>query len=541
MTKQAQKNISRVLTWAVGTIFGMIAVALPVGYFLIQYQNTAGNLEAEVEDSAEVLSQVITENPDVWEYQQIRYIGYLSQRPSKGYSESRRIINKEGKVIADKSDALSNPLMVRSADLYDSGTVVGMLEISRSLRPLLLRSGVILLVVFPLSLGAFLLLRMVPLRAISIAEESLKASEARFRRLSQEFNTILDATSDSMLLVSRDLRIIWANKGSETLAGGERTDVTGKNCYEVMFERSRPCSNCYLMISFYTGKSESATLSTPRGRLLEARAFPIREEGGNMDKALVVLTDVTDKTALRSEALRASHLASLGELAAGVAHEVNNPINGIINYAQILLNRSAEGSKASDVAGRIIKEGERIAGIVGSLLSFARQKKDERSPISLRKTADEAIRLLEAQLKRDSINLAMTIPDDLPAITANPQQIQQVILNLISNARYALNLKYSEGHEYKNMSISAEALSMNGSDFVRMTFTDQGAGIPADILNKVADPFFSTKPSGLGTGLGLSISHGIIKDHGGRLMIESEEGIYTSVVVDLPVEVRDGK
>jgi len=104
-----------------------------------------------------------------------------------------------------------------------------------------------------------------------------------------------------------------------------------------------------------------------------------------------------------------------------------------------------------------------------------------------------------------------------------------------------LNLKYSGGHEYKNMSISAEALSMDGSDFVRMTFTDQGAGIPADILNKVADPFFSTKPSGLGTGLGLSISHGIIKHHGGRLMIESEEGIYTSVVVDLPVEVRDGK
>ena len=126
------------------------------------------------------------------------------------------------------------------------------------------------------------------------------------------------------------------------------------------------------------------------------------------------------------------------------------------------------------------------------------------------------------------------VPSDLPEIVANPQQIQQVFMNLISNARYALNQKYPGVHEDKILEIRGERTVADGGTRVRLTFRDTGTGIPAGLIEKVVDPFFSTKPSGQGTGLGLSICNGIIRDHGGTLRIKSVEGEFTSVTVDLP-------
>ncbi len=538
MTRQAA-YISRMLTWVVAIIFGMIVIVFPAGYFLISYENIAGNLEALAEDVALELSQVITENPDVWEYQQIRYAGYLSQRTWKGHEESRRILDREGKIVAEKSDRPNPPLIMRSAPLYDSGKVVGSLEIYRSMRPLIERTIVISAIVFPLCLGAFFLVYMLPLKAIKDSEKSLRASEAKFRKLSQEFTTTLNATSDAFFLVSRDLKVIWTNEGAlELLGQGNAPDLTGRYCYELMHQRSSPCPDCYLNSAFTSGNPGSFTYSLPGGKLLEARAFPIREEDGSIRNALAVMTDVTEKSTLQAEAMRAGHLASLGELAAGIAHEINNPINGVINYAQLLLNWSPEGSREKEIAGRIIKEGHRIARIVRGLLSFARERKKEKFAVSLREILDDTVMMTAAQLKSNGISMNIAIPETIAQIIADPQQIQQVFLNIISNARYALT--HSKKHEDKALSISCENIAADGTSYVRTTFYDRGPGIPADILEKVMNPFFSTKPSGQGTGLGLSISHNIVKDHGGRMMIESEEGVYTRVIIDLPAR-RDGE
>jgi PAS domain S-box-containing protein len=542
MNRQNSTNISKALTWAVGTIFVLIFIALPLGFFLLSYQSMAGNLEAEVEDIADELSVVIAENPNVWEYQQIRYMGYLALRPWRGHGEARRILTKEGKVVAEKSDPLSEPLIMRSAEVYDSGTVVGRLEISRSLRPLLNRTVVIALAVVPLSMAAFLLMHMIPLKAIKSSEKSLRASEEKFRRLSQEFQTILNASSDAMFLVSGDLKIIWGNKGASVLLKGtEGTDLTGRYCYELMHQRSVPCPDCYLIRSFSTGHRESYSYSSSEGRLLEARAFPIREEDGVIRNVLAVMIDITEKSLLEAEAMRAAHLASLGELAAGVAHEINNPINGVINYAQLLVNKSPAGSREHEMAERIIKEGDRVARIVKGLLSFARQNKDEKSAVRLREILDDTVMLTAAQLRNDGISLQIHVPDNLAEIIASPQPIQQVFLNIISNARYALNRKYPGVHKDKTLAISCENITREGSPFVRTTFYDRGTGIPSDVREKVLTPFFSTKPSGHGTGLGLSISHSIIKDHGGFIMIESEEGSYTRMIVDLPARGEVGE
>lgn len=245
--------------------------------------------------------------------------------------------------------------------------------------------------------------------------------------------------------------------------------------------------------------------------------------------------EITDRRAAEAETIRAGQLAALGELAAGVAHEINNPINGIINYAQMLLNKGIPDSKDQDLAARIIKESDRIAHIVRSLLSFARAGKEEKYPVNIHEIMSETLGLTETQLKKDGIKLEIDIPVNLPRIIAQPQQLEQVFLNIISNARYALNQKYPGEHKNKILEIRSGERMIGKSPYVRISFNDRGTGIPGALLDKVMNPFYSTKPSNIGTGLGLSISHSIIKNHGGKLTIDSVEGEFTKVIIELPV------
>lgn len=216
-----------------------------------------------------------------------------------------------------------------------------------------------------------------------------------------------------------------------------------------------------------------------------------------------------------------------------------NPINGIINYAQILADRSRDSIQETNIAKQIIEEGERIAGIVKSLLSFARDRKEEKNLVRVNDILSDSLALTRAQIQKDGIKLIVDVPYDLPEIIAHHQQIEQVFLNVINNARYALNQKYPEPNKDKNLRIYGEKVVVDQQEYVRIVFYDTGQGIPADIIDKVMNPFFTTKPAGKGTGLGLSISHGIISDHEGRIRVESVEGEFASIIIDLPVKVYD--
>jgi len=244
--------------------------------------------------------------------------------------------------------------------------------------------------------------------------------------------------------------------------------------------------------------------------------------------------EISDRIHAEAEAIRASQLASLGELAAGVAHEINNPINGIINYSQILFDKTVTGSREKDIAGRIIKEGDRISNIVTNLLSFARATDKKKGPVTISEILSETLSLTGAQLKKDGIKLIVDIPPDLPGIIAHRQQIEQVFLNIISNARYALNEKFPGTDNHKKLEITGKTFTIDNKLYIKIVFCDNGSGMSPNIKDKIVNPFFTTKPNGHGTGLGLSISHGIINDHGGRLIFDSVEGEFTKVVIDLP-------
>jgi signal transduction histidine kinase len=370
-------------------------------------------------------------------------------------------------------------------------------------------------------------------------EDSLRESESGFRRLSLQFHTLLDAIPDSITLVSSDLRVQWANR--DAAAAGQARDVAGQYCYSVRLGASAPCDDCPALRSFRSGKAENSQITKPDGSIWDLRTVPMRGEDGRTENVIEIATDITEKTALQAESMRAAHLASIGELAAGVAHEINNPINGIINYAQMMIDERAAANADREIPNRIMKEGDRVATIVRSLLSFAVERKEEKRPVRIQDILSDTLALSATQLRKEGILLKVNMPEELPAIVAHAQQIQQVFLNIINNARYALNRKYPGTGEDKILEILGEETAASGVRQVKITFHDRGTGIPSDKIGKVIDPFFTTKPRGVGTGLGLSISHGIISDHGGKLHIQSVEGQFTKVHILLPAaghEVR---
>lgn len=262
--------------------------------------------------------------------------------------------------------------------------------------------------------------------------------------------------------------------------------------------------------------------------------FPLFHEHGLVHGVCSISQNITELKELEAEAIRAAHLASIGELAASIAHEINNPINGIINYSQVILDRSGDDPLTADVSRRIIKEGGRIAHIVRSLLSYARAETSSPGPVDLRVVLDEVLTLAALQMNKHGVRLETDIPPGAPPVLGQEQEIKQVFLNLISNAREALQDRFPGDSPDKLLRIFTHPPDTDAG-FLRISFLDHGQGVPAEALPHICEPFYTTKPPSKGTGLGLSISSQIIRKHGGTLRVASVYGEYTQVDVDLPL------
>jgi len=243
------------------------------------------------------------------------------------------------------------------------------------------------------------------------------------------------------------------------------------------------------------------------------------------------------KQALEAQLLQSQKLESIGTLASGVAHEINNPLMGMINYAELINSRIKDDTLKEFSAG-IIEEGDRVAKIVRNLLSFARQDKESHSPAQIKDIIEASLSLIGSVLRKDQITLSVDIFEGLPSVKCRSQQIQQVIINLLTNARDALNERYPDYNENKIVKISAKPHENDRAGWIRTTVEDHGNGIPEEVVERIFEPFFTTKPRDVGTGLGLSVSYGLIKDHYGELSVESEPGKFSRFHIDLPVDNR---
>jgi signal transduction histidine kinase len=237
------------------------------------------------------------------------------------------------------------------------------------------------------------------------------------------------------------------------------------------------------------------------------------------------------------EHLRVSQkLEAVGTLASGVAHEINNPLNVIMNYAQLILESLSDTVQVKHFSNVIIKESERVAVIVRNLLSFARQDNEAFISAQLSDIVERTVSLMRAVLHKDQIMIQCDVGRDLPEVMCRPQQIQQVLMNLVTNARDALNERPENAGAERAIRVFTSMFEKDGSRWIRLTVEDNGNGIPANVASRVFDPFFTTKGQDKGTGLGLSISYGIVKDHGGDIWFETEPGQGTKFHIDLRLD-----
>jgi signal transduction histidine kinase len=234
----------------------------------------------------------------------------------------------------------------------------------------------------------------------------------------------------------------------------------------------------------------------------------------------------------QSDARQQQRLEAIGTLASGVAHEINNPVQSIMNYA-LLIERRSSTPDVVKYAQEILHESQRVAAIVRGLLSFSRQEGGPYTEVAVHELVSSTLSLLSVMLRKDGVQIEASDLEDGPAVRCHPQQIQQVLMNLLANARDSLNARYPGQDDAKRIVIHSRPWLREGELFVRLTVEDFGIGIPESQLEQIFDPFFTTKAQGNAAGLGLAISHGIVVEHGGMISVESD-ATSTRFHVDLP-------
>jgi signal transduction histidine kinase len=406
-----------------------------------------------------------------------------------------------------------------------------------------LRVNALLLSVFILGItGLFIVYRMVEItrsRETAHKHAAELSTEIEVRKHAEEMllserdklGGVLNAMGEGMYIVNKDFVIEYQNKILQERFG----DLVGKKCYAKYMKSNKPCTFCLSRKTMASEKMRHTEAIFSDGRNLDLVFSPFSDVDG-ATKVIVLVRDITEKKSFEAEVMRAAHLASIGELAAGVAHEINNPINGIINYAERLEDLYGKTRNDSQIPGRIIKEGDRIAQIVRNLLSFARVQKEEPITADIKDILEDALGLAKQQMANSGITICLDLAPELSMIKVRSKEIQQVFMNVFSNARYALNKKFLNPDKDKLLEIKGYEVKVNEEAFIRVTFKDMGTGIPLEVIDKICNPFFTTKPKGEGTGLGLSISHGIIKSHGGNITFKSIPGEYSIVTIDFPVD-----
>jgi len=379
---------------------------------------------------------------------------------------------------------------------------------------------------------------------------NLKDTERRLREETELAQRYLDIAGVMFVVLNRQGKIDLINKrGLEILGYDDSAELLGKSWFKTCIPADIQEDVQAVFGKIMTGETAPVEYfeNTVRTRDDSPRIIAwhntiFKDADGHTSGTLSSGEDVTEqrqaeqeRVALESQLRQGQKLEAIGTLASGVAHEINNPLTGIINYAQLIHDR-IEQPKLRHYARGIVEEGNRVATIVKSLLSFSRQENERHSLASMRDIIDSTLSLIGSVLRKDQIQIEINIEPELPQFKCRSQQIQQVLINLLTNERDALNDRYPEFDENKTLSISVSLIKRDDQSWIRTLIEDHGSGIPAEIVERIFDPFFSTKLRERGTGLGLSISYGLVLDHHGQLLVESEPYAYTRFIMDLPAD-----
>jgi len=353
-------------------------------------------------------------------------------------------------------------------------------------------------------------------------DEALARSEARYTRL-------VETASDAIFMLDREGRFTSVNRTLELTIGRPRGELLGTRFSELLDGKQLPVAES-LFRETMEGRRQRSELryrdADGNLRTGSVMTTPVIEDGRTAG-VLAIVRDVTEERRLGEELLQREKLAAIGQLVSGTAHELNNPLAGIMAFAQLLATSEPLSLEQRDAVETIQKEARRSAKIVANLLLFARQRAPQRTTTDLNAVLRDTLEMRSYVLRAEQVDVVAEFDRNLPATSADPFQLQQVVLNLLTNAEHAL--RTHEGK--KRITLRTQRVG----DRLLASVSDTGPGIPPEQLDRIFDPFFTTKVVGEGTGLGLSISHGIVRQHGGSLTVRSTPGHGATFTIDLPL------
>jgi two-component system NtrC family sensor kinase len=376
-------------------------------------------------------------------------------------------------------------------------------------------------------------------RSVSEAIENawlFQGIRRRQQELLENRNTLqalIDGIQLPIYTINEDWDLVAVNKGKSDELSIHPSDLVGKRCYQMFYQRQSPCDHCRVAHTLAHKEAQSwpvqwiADDHLPRE--WEVNAYPIPGTKPGSARAVIIWQDRTEERRLESSLLQAGKLAAIGQLAAGVAHEINNPLTAVNANAEILKLVIPKDDENYESVDLIFRAGERAANVVRRLLDFARQEQYFFAPNNINVSIQQALDLVRYQLYQASIEVIQNMSNDLPKVTASWEHLKSVWLNLIVNARDA-TLTNTEARQIE----ITTRLGADGSH-VQALFRDNGKGMTEAELKHIFEPFYTTKDPGKGTGLGLATSHRIIEQHNGEINVVSAPGEGTTFIVRLPI------
>lgn len=354
---------------------------------------------------------------------------------------------------------------------------------------------------------------------------ALEQSGKEVQTEKNKLEAILQSLADGLFVSNSDGLIVSFNRAAEYISGYTEHEALGLHCEEVF--KTRLCADaCALHNEDKTIRNKETEIITKDGRrrIVSVSSSIIRDSDGRSIGGVQTFRDITDEKQHQVMLCQAEKLAAIGQMSAGLAHEINNPLGNIFGYAKLLLKDNVLTDAQREKIGIIAEQARKGSSVVQGLLDYSRQTGARREAVTVNRIVEDIIRLLQPQAEKSSIRIVPAL-GELPDIHADPKQIEQVIFNLAMNAMQAID---------RVGTIWIETLK-TASGMAEIRVKDTGPGIPEDIQCRIFDPFFTTKPVGKGTGLGLSVCLGIIKDHNGSIDIESKMGEGATFIVRLPV------
>jgi PAS domain S-box-containing protein len=526
----------RIFNWIAASVAAVVTFSLPAIYFAITYLYQVSALETTAEIKAHIVTEMINSVPTMWRYQDHYLNDLLERGPGKNRNEAQKIVDIDGRVVVQSREAIDPPALMRSQPLMDSGDVVGRIEISRSLRPLLVNTGLMGILGLALGSAVFITLRVFPVRALRRAQESL------FREKEQAQIT-LRSIGDGVVTTDLSGRIVLFNKVAEDLTGWTPQEAEGRPLSEVFSdfdEPGRKPAEDPIRKVLQSGEIvdfPTPTLLASRDGMVRAivkSGAPAHDRQGNVIGVVLVFRDVTDKERFEKEREKREKLESLGILAGGFAHDFNNILTTILGNIALAEIYTVPGDKVHRKMAEASKACLKGKELTNQLLTFSKGGAPVKKTGSITGLLEESSRFA---LTGSNVRCELAVPEGIWTVDVDPGQMSQVFHNLILNADQAMPDGGLIRVRAENVNLEhAPDRTVPEGTYVKISITDQGHGIPEANIRKIFDPYFTTKQKG--SGLGLAISYFIIKNHGGYITVSSEPGVGTTFEIYLPASSK---